>query len=270
MRLEARGLSLAYGPTRVIHDLDLVVPEGQVTALIGPNGCGKSTLLRGLGRILEPAAGAVYLDGRPIAELSTRAVARRIGLLPQGPTAPGGLTVRALVGQGRYPHQELFRRWSEDDERATLQALATTGLETLADRPLETLSGGQRQRAWIAMVLAQETEILLLDEPTTFLDLAHQIEVLDLIAHLNEAEGRTVIMVLHDINQACRYAHHLIAMRDGAVVAEGDPATVITSELVEAVFGVPCEVVPDPVAGAPMCVPLTGRHGAHRREGRHE
>lgn len=261
MKLEARGLSLAYGRNRVIDGLDLTVPEGRVSALIGPNGCGKSTLLKGLGRILKPAEGAVLLDGRPIAELSTRAVALALGLLPQGPTAPEGLTVHALVAQGRYPHQGLFRRWSEDDERATRRALAITGLEALAGRPLDTLSGGQRQRAWIAMVLAQDTELLLLDEPTSFLDLGHQIEVLDLVAQLNSDEGRTVVMVLHDINQAFRYAHHLIVMKAGEVVARGDPERVITPELIQEVFGVPCRIVPDPVAGTPLCVPLAGRPG---------
>lgn len=271
MRLEAKGLSLSYGRVPVIEDLDLAVPEGRITALVGPNGCGKSTLLRGLGRIMEPAAGSVHLDGRPIGDLSTRDVARRIGLLPQGPQAPQGLSVAALVAQGRYPYQGLFRRWTETDERATRRALAITGLEELAERPLETLSGGQRQRAWIAMVLAQETELLLLDEPTTFLDLAHQIEVLELVSHLNEAEGRTVVMVLHDINQACRYAHHLIAMKGGRIVAEGDPGTVITSVRVDEVFGIACDVIPDPVTGAPLCIPRRRpTHETRHRLRRHD
>ena len=259
MTLEARTLSLAYDRTTIIPELDLSLPSGRITALIGANGSGKSTLLRGLGRLLKPRSGGVYLDGQAISSLPTRAVARRMGILPQGPSAPEGLTVRALVAQGRYPHQSLFQQWTDADERAAERALAITGLRDLADRPLDTLSGGQRQRGWIAMVLAQQTEFLLLDEPTTFLDLAHQIEVLDLIAHLNEAEARTVVMVLHDINQACRYAHHLIALRDGKVVAEGDPAEIVTAPLMEAVFGIGCHVMPDPVTGAPLCVPLSGR-----------
>jgi iron complex transport system ATP-binding protein len=237
-------------------NLDLAIPAGKITTLVGPNGCGKSTLLRGLARLLTPRAGSVYLDGADIFKLSTKAVAKRLGILPQGPVAPEGLTVRDLVAQGRYPYQNWLQQWSKEDERLVEQALATTGMTALADRPLDTLSGGQRQRAWIAMALAQDTEILLLDEPTTFLDLAHQVEVLDLLYELNQTEGRTIVMVLHDLNQACRYADYLVAVSEGQVWAEGLPAQVMTEAMVREVFGLECRIVTDPVAGTPMCVPL--------------
>jgi iron complex transport system ATP-binding protein len=237
-------------------NLDLAIPAGKITTLVGPNGCGKSTLLRGLARLLKPRTGTVYLDGADIFKLSTKAVAKRLGILPQGPVAPEGLTVRDLVAQGRYPYQNWLQQWSKEDERLVEQALATTGMTPLADRALDTLSGGQRQRAWIAMALAQDTEILLLDEPTTFLDLAHQVEVLDLLYELNQTEGRTIVMVLHDLNQACRYADYLVAVREGQVWAEGVPAQVMTEAMVRQVFGLECRIVTDPVAGSPMCVPL--------------
>ncbi len=261
MSLEARDLTLAYGSggDPVVRGLDLRVLEGGITALVGPNGCGKSTLLRGLSRLMKPRSGGVYLDGEPLFDLSTRAVARRVGVLPQGPVAPEGLTVGELVARGRYAHQGLFQAWSEADERAAARALAITGMDEMAARPMETLSGGQRQRAWIAMVLAQETELLLLDEPTTFLDVAHQVEVLDLLVELNEEEGRTILMVLHDINQACRYADELLIMEDGRLVAQGDPSEVVTPDRIEEVFGLACRIVPDPVTGTPLCVPLPGR-----------
>lgn len=253
--LHAERLTLAYDQNVVIRELGVAIPEGKITALVGPNGCGKSTLLRGLARLLRPKGGSVYLDGEAITTLSTKAVAKKLGVLPQGPTAPEGLTVRELVAQGRYPHQSFFQGWSRRDEEALLWALSTTHMLELADRPLDALSGGQRQRAWIAMTLAQATPILLLDEPTTFLDMAHQVEVLSLLDELNFREGRTVVMVLHDINQACRYAHHLIALRGGEVVAQGGPREIIDAGLVQAVFGLACSVVPDPVSGTPLCVP---------------
>jgi iron complex transport system ATP-binding protein len=237
-------------------NLDLAIPAGKITTLVGPNGCGKSTLLRGLARLLTPRAGSVYLDGADIFKLSTKAVAKRLGILPQGPVAPEGLTVRDLVAMGRYPYQNWLQQWSKEDERLVEQALATTGMTPLAYRALDTLSGGQRQRAWMAMALAQDTEILLLDEPTTFLDLAHQVEVLDLLYELNQTEGRTIVMVLHDLNQACRYADYLVAVREGQVWAEGLPAQVMTEAMVREVFGLECRIVTDPVAGTPMCVPL--------------
>jgi iron complex transport system ATP-binding protein len=253
--LQAEQLSLAYHNATIISELNVVVPQGQITALVGPNGCGKSTLLRGLSRLLKPKQGTVYLDGKAIHQMPTKQLATRIGVLPQSPTAPEGLTVHELVAQGRYPHQRWFQQWTEEDERIVAEALQITNMSDLSDRPLDTLSGGQRQRAWIAMALAQETEILLLDEPTTFLDLAYQIEVLDLLRELNE-EGRTIVMVLHDLNQACRYADYLVAMRDGAIIAEGLPKAVMTEAMVKEVFGLESRIVLDPVTETPMCIPV--------------
>ncbi|WPD19419.1 ABC transporter ATP-binding protein [Thermaerobacter composti] len=255
--LESRNLTVGYGREPVIADLDLQIPPGRITALIGRNGCGKSTLLRALARLLRPQAGAVLLDGRAIATLPTREVARRLAILPQSPLAPEGLTVLQLVKQGRYPHQSWLQQWTPDDERHVRQALVWTGLEDLADHPVDALSGGQRQRAWIAMALAQDTPLLLLDEPTTYLDLAHQIEILDLLARLNAHEGRTVVMVLHDLNQAARYAHHLVVVHRGRVHAQGQPAEVLSEALLREVFGIDCRIVPDPVYGTPLCVPYS-------------
>jgi iron complex transport system ATP-binding protein len=253
--LRAERLTLAYGDRAVVHELDLVIPRGRITAVVGANGCGKSTLLRALARLMAPRAGAVLLDGRAIGRLPTRAVAQRLGLLPQSPVAPDAITVEDLVARGRHPHQRLFRQWSRADEAAVEGALAATGTAELRDRPLDELSGGQRQRAWIAMTLAQETEIVLLDEPTTFLDLAHQVEVLDLLAELVAAHGRTVVMVLHDLNQASRYADHLVAMRDGRVHTTGAPADVVDAALVREVFGLRARVIEDPETGTPLCLP---------------
>jgi iron complex transport system ATP-binding protein len=258
--LRAERLTLAYDERAVVHELDLVIPRGRITAVVGANGCGKSTLLRALARLLAPRAGAVLLEGRAIGRLPTREVAKRLGLLPQSPVAPDGLTVEDLVARGRYPHQRLFRQWSRQDEAAVEDALAATGTAGLRGRPLDVLSGGQRQRAWIAMTLAQQTEIVLLDEPTTFLDLAHQIEVLDLLAELVAEHGRTVVMVLHDINQACRYADHLVAMRDGRVHTTGSPADVVDAALVQEVFGLPARVIEDPETGTPLCLPAARKH----------
>jgi iron complex transport system ATP-binding protein len=254
-RLHAENLALAYDNRVIIAELSIAIPAGKITALVGPNGCGKSTLLRGLARLLPARRGHVYLDGQAIQAKSTKQLAKQLGILPQSPTAPEGLTVRELVAQGRYPHQSWFQQWSKQDEAVTVQALATTNLLDLADRPLDTLSGGQRQRAWIAMALAQETEILLLDEPTTYLDLAYQLEVLELLHKLNE-NGRTIVMVLHDLNQACRYAHNLVAMREGKIWAQGDPRRVMTEQMVAEVFGVNAHIVADPITGTPMCIPL--------------
>lgn len=254
-RLNAAGLALAYDNNLIIKNLAVTVPTGKITALVGPNGCGKSTLLRGLARLLPPKRGHVYLDGKAIHTVPTKELAKQIGILPQSPVAPEGLTVRELVAQGRYPHQSWFQQWSKQDEALTQEAMRITNIIDFADRPLDTLSGGQRQRAWIAMALAQETEILLLDEPTTFLDIAYQLEVLELLSMLNRA-GRTVVMVLHDLNQACRYADHLVAMRDGEILASGDPATILTAELVARVFQIHAQIVPDPVTATPMCIPI--------------
>ena len=259
MRLRASGVRLGYGDRVIVDDLDLGIEAGTVTAIIGPNGCGKSTLLRALGRLLRPTGGAVLLDGRRIDRIPSREVAKVLGILPQAPTAPEGLTVADLVARGRHPHQTWYRQWSGDDESAVAAALAMTGLSDLADRSLDELSGGQRQRAWISMALAQGTDLLLLDEPTTFLDLAHQVEVLELVRHLHEEAGRTVVMVLHDLNLAARYADRLVAMRDGRIVAAGRPHDVLTEELLLEVFDLEAKVIDDPVAGTPLVVPIGTR-----------
>jgi iron complex transport system ATP-binding protein len=253
--LTTQNLTLAYDQATIIDGMDLHIPSGQITALVGPNGCGKSTLLRGIARLLAPKGGAAYLDGKAIHRMPTRDLAKQLGILPQSPVAPEGLTVRELVAQGRYPHQSWFQQWAAADETAVLTALALTGMTELADRPVDALSGGQRQRAWIAMTLAQETAVILLDEPTTFLDLAHQIEVLHLLERLNREEGRTIVMVVHDMNHATRHATHLIALRGGAVVAAGPPNAVVTPDLLRAVFGVAADVLPDPRTGVPLCIP---------------
>jgi iron complex transport system ATP-binding protein len=253
--LSTSALTLAYDQAVIIEGLEIAIPSGAITALVGPNGCGKSTLLRGLARLLAPRAGAAYLDGKAIHQIPTRDLARQLGILPQSPVAPEGLTVRELVAQGRYPHQAWFQQWAAEDEGAVARALAITGMERLADRPVDALSGGQRQRAWIAMTLAQETPVILLDEPTTFLDLAHQIEVLHLLERLNRAEGRTIVMVVHDLNHATRHAQHLIALRDGRIAAAGPPAEVVTPTLLRDVFGVEGDVLLDPRSGVPLCIP---------------
>nr|WP_246214688.1 ABC transporter ATP-binding protein [Modestobacter muralis] len=253
--LVTEALDLGYDGTRVVHALDLRLPPGQVTAIVGPNGCGKSTLLGALARVHEAQGGAVLLDGRDLATLRPRDAARRIGLLPQQAAAPDGLTVRDLVRYGRHPHQGLLRQWSPEDAAAVHGALAAADLLDLADRPLDQLSGGQRQRAWIAMVVAQQTAVVLLDEPTSALDLGHQLEVLELVADL-AAQGRTVVLVLHDLSTACRHADHLVAMRDGRVVAEGPPADVVTAGLVRELYGVEAAVLRDPTSGTPVVCPV--------------
>lgn len=254
-RLEVDAVDLAYDRRVVVEGLSLSIPDGRITAIVGPNACGKSTLLRAMARMLRPRRGTVVLDGRNIHDLPTREVARRLGLLPQSPVAPDGIRVMDLVSRGRTPYQGLFRQRSEQDRAAVAEAMAATGTLHLADRRVDELSGGQRRRVWIAMVLAQQTELLLLDEPTTFLDIAHQIEVLDMVAGLNRDWGRTIVIVLHDLNLACRYAHHLVAMRDGSVVSAGTPRQVITEDLVSEVFGVEALVMPDPVTGGPLVIP---------------
>jgi iron complex transport system ATP-binding protein len=260
VRLRTEQLRLGYGDAVVIDGLDLDVLDGTVTAVIGPNGCGKSTLLRALSRLLPARAGQVLLDGKRIDRYPTREVAKVLGVLPQTPVAPDGLAVADLVSRGRHPHQAWYRQWSGDDEQAVAEALRWTGMSEFAERTVDTLSGGQRQRVWISMALVQGTDILLLDEPTTFLDLAHQVDVLDLVERLHREMGRTVVMVLHDLNLAARYAERLIAMRDGQIVADGSPKDVLTAELLRTVFDLEAQVIDDPVAGTPMVVPIGRRH----------
>src|SRR5882757_2565676 len=261
-RLRARELRLGYGDAVVIDDLDLDVLDGTVTAVIGPNGCGKSTLLRALARLLPARHGQVLLDGKRIDRYPTREVAKVLGVLPQTPVAPDGLTVADLVSRGRHPHQAWYRQWSGDDEQAVAEALRWTGMSEFAERTVDTLSGGQRQRVWISMALAQGTDILLLDEPTTYLDLAHQVDVLDLVQRLHSELGRTVVMVLHDLNLAARYADRLVALRAGKIVAQGRPHEVLTEDLLREVFDLEAKVIDDPVAGTPLVVPVGTRHRA--------
>ena len=258
--LHAEELTLGYRERTVIHDLDLEVPAGRLTAIVGANACGKSTLLRSMSRLLTPSAGQVLLDGKRVHRMPAKELARTLGLLPQSPLAPEGITVSDLVGRGRNPHQGMLSRWSRDDDEAVAAALEATGSLELADRAVDELSGGQRQRVWIAMALAQQTDLLLLDEPTTFLDVAHQVEVLDLLVDLNRDRGTTIVMVLHDLNLAARYADHLVAIADGRVHSAGPPDEVLTAGTVRAVFGLECEVIPDPTSGRPLMLPL-GRHG---------
>ena len=258
-RLTAKGLTLGYDQRRIVDDLTLAVPDGSFTVIVGANGSGKSTLLRGLARLLNPHSGGVYLDGEQIHRLRSKEVARRLGLLPQGPTAPDGIVVSDLVSRGRHPHVGLLKQWSDRDQTAVDGAMAATGTSDLRNRYVDELSGGQRQRVWIAMALAQQTPLLLLDEPTTYLDIAHQVDVLELCAELHEEHGRTLVVVLHDLNHACRYATHLVAMREGRIVAEGAPTDIVTAELVEKVFGLRCRVIPDPETGTPLVVPARGR-----------
>jgi iron complex transport system ATP-binding protein len=257
--LTTRQLTLRYGDRTVVDGLELALPGGAITAVVGPNACGKSTLLRGLARLLDPAAGTVTLDGADLHRMPARVLAKRLGLLPQQPVTPEAITVEGLVRLGRYPHQRLLSPWSAADQQAVERALERTGMAELRDRPVDRLSGGQRQRAWIALTLAQDTELLLLDEPTTFLDLRHQLDVLDLVAELHRELGRTVVMVLHDLGQAARYADHLVVLHAGRLAAAGPPREVLDAELVERVFEVPCQVVPDPETGTPLVIPRARR-----------
>jgi len=258
-RLHADNVTLRYDERIVTRDLSVSVPDGAFTVIVGPNACGKSTLLRALSRLLTPSAGQVILDGRSMTDLAPKEVARRLGLLPQNSIAPEGITVADLVARGRYPHQSFFRQWSKADEEAVILAMHATRVSELSSWLVHELSGGQRQRVWIAMVLAQETPILLLDEPTTFLDIAHQVELLDLLADLNR-QGHTIVAVLHDLNHACRYATHLIAMKNGAIVTQGRPSAIVTEQLVEEVFGLSSVIISDPVSETPLIVPK-GRQG---------
>ncbi|MFF3028654.1 ABC transporter ATP-binding protein [Microbacterium sp. NPDC057944] len=265
-RLHASRVTIGYDRRVISTDLSVEVPDDSFTVIVGPNACGKSTLLRALSRLIAPSAGAVVLDGKSIHEYRAKEVARRVGLLPQSSLAPDGIRVADLVARGRYPHQSLLRPWSQEDEHAVAEAMEATEVDDLAGRLVDELSGGQRQRVWVAMALAQQTPLLLLDEPTTFLDIAHQIELLELFTDLHE-RGSTLVAVLHDLNHAARYATHLIAMKDGAVVAEGAPSEIVTAELVEEIFGLPCVVVPDPITGKPNIVPI-GRDRSGRGSAR--
>lgn len=255
-RLRGDDLTLAYDRRVVVKDLDVRITDGSFTVIVGPNACGKSTLLRSLARVLKPQSGSVYLDGQAIASYPSKFVAKQLGMLPQSPIVPAGIVVEELVARGRFAHQRLLRQWSVEDEAAVREAMKQTEVSDLADRFVDELSGGQRQRVWLAMALAQQTPLLLLDEPTTFLDLAHQFEVLDLCAELHE-RGRTIVAVLHDLNHACRYATELIVMKAGSIVAQGPPGPVMTESLVEDVFAVPCRVMDDPETGTPMVVPAS-------------
>ena len=254
-RLHVEGATIGYDKRIISEGLSVSIPDRSFTMIVGPNACGKSTLLRGLSRLLRPSKGQVILDGADIHSYKTKEVARRVGLLPQTAISPDGITVAELVERGRYPHQGFIRQWTAGDEQAVLRAMAAAGVTELSGRLVDELSGGQRQRVWVAMALAQQTDILLLDEPTTFLDITHQIELLELFTDLNHA-GHTIVAVLHDLNHAARFGTHLIAMKDGAVVAEGAPSAIVTAELVKEVFGLRCLVMPDPVVGTPHVVPL--------------
>ncbi|AGL15074.1 ABC transporter ATP-binding protein [Actinoplanes sp. N902-109] len=258
MGLAARDITVGYDKKTISEHLSLEVLPGRFTAIIGPNACGKSTLLRALSRLLKPAAGEVLLDGRDIHSRPAKEVARRLGLLPQSSVAPDGITVAELVARGRFPHQKLIRQWSPADEEAVVTAMAATGVSELSGDLVDTLSGGQRQRVWVAMVLAQQTPIVLLDEPTTFLDIAHQIELLELCVRLNREQGTTMVAVLHDLNQAARYADHLVVMRAGAIVAQGKPAEVMTADLIGSVFGLGCRIIDDPETHTPLVIPRSG------------
>ncbi|MBU8905409.1 ABC transporter ATP-binding protein [Desertibacillus haloalkaliphilus] len=255
-KLSAEQLYLGYESSTIVENLNLTIPEGEITILIGSNGCGKSTILRSFARLLHPKKGAVYLNGEDIQKQSSKSVAKKLAILPQGPQAPEGLTVKELCYYGRHPHKGIFSKSTDDDHEIVEWALHATGLTSLAERSLDALSGGQRQRAWIAMALSQGTDLLLLDEPTTYLDLAHQIEVLELLKRLNHEYGRTIIMVLHDLNQASRYADHLVSISDGDVYQQGPPAEVFTEDMLKDVFGLECKIISDPVVGTPMCVPF--------------
>ena len=254
-RLFAEGVTIGYDNRIISKDLSVAIPDRSFTVIVGANACGKSTLLRALSRLIKPAAGRVVLDGAAISSYPAKEVARRLGLLPQTSIAPEGITVADLIARGRYPHQKLLQQWSHADEAAVIAAMEATKVTELSHRLVDELSGGQRQRVWVAMVLAQETPLLLLDEPTTFLDITHQIELLELLDGLNRRNGQTIVAVLHDLNHACRYASHITAMRDGQVIAEGPPREIVTAELVERVFGLPCIIIDDPIAHTPLVIP---------------
>ncbi|KKY82331.1 iron ABC transporter ATP-binding protein [Enterobacter cloacae] len=264
MSFSTQKLSIGYQQRQVIDALDLVLPSEKVSVLIGSNGCGKSTLLKAMARLLTPQSGTVILDGMDIHTSNTAQIARKMAILPQTPVAPEGVTVRQLVSLGRFPYQNWLRQWSKDDEQQVDEALRLTATEALQFRPVDALSGGQRQRVWIAMILAQSTPTLLLDEPTTYLDLAHQIEILELLHGLNQQQGKTIVMVLHDLNLACRYADHLVAVRNGRVYDAGAPKDIMTETLVKEVFNLHCRIIDDPYFHTPLCIPFPGEPHAER------
>ncbi|NBI29888.1 ABC transporter ATP-binding protein [Chengkuizengella marina] len=269
MSLTTSQITMKYGEKLILDQLNIKIPEGKITVFLGSNGCGKSTLLRSMARLLNPEAGTIVLDGKNIHQMSTKKLAKQLAILPQSPTAPSGLTVLELVKQGRYCYQSFLRQWSKVDEEKVIQALQETHMEEYKDVPIDSLSGGQKQRAWIAMTLAQDTNTILLDEPTTYLDVTHQIEILDLLFELNEKEDRTIIMVLHDINLACRYAHHIVALKDKKVFVEGKPEDVISPEMIQQVFDLKCKVVFDPIFFTPMCIPTGKGRRIERKELNH-
>ncbi|NIK79071.1 iron complex transport system ATP-binding protein [Paenibacillus castaneae] len=268
IRLTTSGLDIAYDDRLIVQDLNIAIPQGKITALVGANGSGKSTILKTMARIMNPSKGSVLLDGRSIHKQSTKEVAKQLAILPQNPTAPDGLTVAELVSYGRFPYQKGFGSLTKEDRSIIQWAIEATGMNDFADRSVDHLSGGQRQRAWIAMALAQETDILFLDEPTTFLDMAHQLEVLHLLQKLNAANNRTVVMVVHDLNHATRYAHHMIAIKSGTVAGEGTPSEVMTPAIMREVFNIEADIVPDPRTGVPLCLPyaLAGQPNADQVE----
>ncbi|MCK6075804.1 ABC transporter ATP-binding protein [Paenibacillus silvae] len=254
-RLETSKLDIAYEERLIVENLNIQIPQGKITALVGANGSGKSTILKTMARIMSPKSGSVLLDGKSIHKQSTREVAKQLAILPQNPTAPEGLTVTELVSYGRFPYQKGFGSMRAEDKRMIEWAIEVTGMTEFHDRPIDQLSGGQRQRAWIAMALAQETDILFLDEPTTFLDMAHQLEVLQLLEHLNATANRTIVMVVHDLNHASRYAQHMIGIKKGAAVAQGSPVEVMTSDVLREVFNIEADIVMDPRSNVPLCLP---------------
>lgn len=259
--MQTNNLSIGYEERLIVENLNITIPKGEITALVGANGSGKSTILKTMARLMSPSKGTVMLDGKSIHKQSTKEVAKQLAILPQNPTAPDGLTVAELVSYGRFPHQRGFGSLSKEDRSVIKWAIESTGLSEFKDRPIDRLSGGQRQRAWIAMALAQETDLLFLDEPTTYLDMAHQLEVLELLHHLNAEAGRTIVMVVHDLNHASRYAHHMVAIKKGKVASAGEPTAVMTKEVLREVFGIETDIVPDPRTGVPLCFPfaLAGR-----------
>ncbi|ASR45521.1 iron-dicitrate transporter ATP-binding subunit [Paenibacillus kribbensis] len=254
-RLKTANLDIAYEDRLIVEDLNVEIPQGKITALVGANGSGKSTILKTMARIMNPKGGSVLLDGKSIHKQSTREVAKQLAILPQNPTAPEGLTVTELVSYGRFPYQKGFGSMKADDRKMVEWAIQVTGMSEFHDRPIDQLSGGQRQRAWIAMALAQDTDILFLDEPTTFLDMAHQLEVLHLLEYLNTSAERTIVMVVHDLNHAARYAQHMIAIKKGKAEAVGAPTEVMSPDVLREVFGIEADIVTDPRTGVPLCLP---------------